>query len=129
MTKPDLYTKIVLTVIAVCLVWLCVQQTSLTAPAYARDNAAANDVRVNNLSLDEVTGRRPAGEPPQVMAVKIVGLELPGGIPVTLAEAPMTPVTIVGVDVPSEWGPANTLPVTFPSNVNFPTTYERRRSR
>jgi hypothetical protein len=122
--KPDLYTKIVLTVIAVCLVWLCVDRTSLSTPAYARDLAGGNEVGVTNLSL-----REPAGEPPQVMAVKIVGLEMPGGIPVTLSRAPTTPVTIVGVDVASEWGPANTLPVTFPSNVNFPTTYERRGSR
>jgi len=79
---------------------------------------------VTNLSL-----RQPPGEPPQVVAVKIVGFEMPGGIPVTLSRAPTTPVTIVGVDVSSEWGPANTLPVTFPSNVNYPTTYERRGSR
>jgi len=30
--KPDVYTKIVLTVIAVCLVWLCVDRTSLSTP-------------------------------------------------------------------------------------------------
>lgn len=123
-SKPDLYTKIVLTVIAVCLVWLCADRASLSTPAYARDVTAGNEIAVTNLSL-----RQPAGEPPQVVAVKIVGLEMPGGIPVTLSRAPTTPVTIVGVDVPSEWGPPNTLPVTFPSNVNYPTTYERRGSR
>ncbi len=123
-SKPDLYTKIVLSVIALCLVWMCLERTSLTAPAYAREVASGSEVAVTNLSR-----KPPAGESPQVMAVKIVGFELPGAIPVTLAQAPTTPVTIVGVDVPSEWGPANTLPVTFPSNVNYPTTYERRRIR
>ena len=117
-TKPDLYTKIVLTVIAVCLVTLCVNNVSLTSPAHANDA-----VDVKNVSLS-AWADRDAPPPPQVMAVKIVGIDLPGGVPVTLAKAPTTPVQIVGVNVPSAWMP-HTLPVTFPTDTNWPTTYRK----
>jgi len=118
-TKPDLYTKIVLTVIAVCLVCLCVNNVAFTTPAYARDDA----IDVSNVSLSD-WAKRDAGAPPEVMAVKIVGFEMPGALPVQMAKAPKTPVHIIGVDVPSAWMP-NTLPVTFPTDTNFPRTYRR----
>ena len=40
--KPDLYTKSVLTVIAACLVWLCVNGVTPTALAQAPRDAAAD---------------------------------------------------------------------------------------
>jgi hypothetical protein len=117
--KPDLYTKVILTVIAVCLVCLCVNTIAFTTPAYARDEA----IDPNNVSLSD-WAQRDAPAPPQVMAVKIVGYEMPGALPVQMAKAPKTPVNIVGVNVPSAWMP-NTLPVVFPSDTNFPRTYRR----
>lgn len=121
-TKPDLYTKIVLTVIAVCLVCLCVNNISLTSPAHAQDM-----VDVTNMSLSE-WANRDAPAPPQVMAVRIVGIDLPGGLPVTVSKAPTTPVQIVGVNVPSAWMP-HTLPVTFPTDTNWPTLYRKTATR
>ena len=34
----DRYMKIVLSVVAICLVWICVRDVTLVKPAYAEDN-------------------------------------------------------------------------------------------
>lgn len=38
--RVDLYTKSVLTVIAICLVWLCVRNASVASVAYAQGDAS-----------------------------------------------------------------------------------------
>jgi|GEM_PF-2520130 len=38
--KTDTYTKAMLTVIALCLVWICAQDMSFVQPAHASDSAA-----------------------------------------------------------------------------------------
>ena len=58
-----------------------------------------------------------------MLAVKIVGVELPNGVPVQMLRAPTTPVKIVGVDVPSSTGSRNTVPVTFSSDLSWTGTY------
>ena len=34
--KTDLYTKVVLTIIALCLIWVCVREVSVSRTAYAQ---------------------------------------------------------------------------------------------
>ena len=48
--KTDLYTKTILTVIAICLVWICV---SMTASAFAERNVIdVNIVKVSDRYID-----------------------------------------------------------------------------
>ena len=43
--NTDMYTKSVLTVIAACLVWLCIKDVDLIPATYAQDEAAAAAAR------------------------------------------------------------------------------------
>jgi len=48
--KTDLYTKTILTIIAICLVWICV---SMTASAFAERNVIdVNIVKVSDRYID-----------------------------------------------------------------------------
>jgi len=48
--KTDLYTKAILTIIAICLVWICI---SMTSSAFAdRDVTDVNIVKVSDKYID-----------------------------------------------------------------------------
>ena len=42
--KPDAYTKIVLTIIAVCLIWMCVKEINFTPPVQAQAAPQPNEI-------------------------------------------------------------------------------------
>ena len=48
--KLDLYAKAVLTVIATCLVWICLRDTNLVRPVHA--TTAQNAVRIVGIDRD-----------------------------------------------------------------------------
>lgn len=49
--KTDLYTKTILTIIAICLVWICI---SMTSSAFAdRDVVDVNIVKVSNRFISD----------------------------------------------------------------------------
>jgi hypothetical protein len=61
MMKPDLYTKAVLTVIAACLVWLCINGMTPTAQAQAPQMPAPTRVLLvdeKNVPLQTLQGLR-----------------------------------------------------------------------
>ena len=64
--QSDRYMRIVLTVIAVCLVWVCLRDVAVVHPAYASDTM---DVRIvdSTTSLDVVIN---AGVPVNVRVVQ-----------------------------------------------------------
>jgi hypothetical protein len=47
--KLDLYTKAVLTVIAACLVWICLRDAALVRPAQAA-GIQSNSVRIDSIA-------------------------------------------------------------------------------
>lgn len=47
--KLDYYTKGVLTVIALCLVWICVREISLVRPAEAYNDGKPTEVVIKNV--------------------------------------------------------------------------------
>ncbi len=49
--KLDLYTKFVLTVIAVCLVWVCLRDVALVRSAQAALPQSTQDVRITGIRL------------------------------------------------------------------------------
>jgi len=51
--KKDLYLKIILTIIAICLVWICIRDVTIGPnKAYARDAGSSNTMDVNIESSD-----------------------------------------------------------------------------
>jgi len=51
--KKDLYLKIILTIIAICLVWICIRDVTIGPnKAYARDVGSSNTMDVNIESSD-----------------------------------------------------------------------------
>ena len=46
--KVDKYTKIILTVIAICLCWISIRDLSIIQPAEAVDSRLARDVKIIN---------------------------------------------------------------------------------
>ena len=55
-TKIDAYTKSILTVIAICLVWICLRDINLFPKAYAADNIDIVDVRIR--AVEKTQGQR-----------------------------------------------------------------------
>lgn len=53
----DVYTKTILTVIAICLVWLCVRGQAVV-PLSAQVNRGDEVVKVQIVSIDEARGLR-----------------------------------------------------------------------
>jgi hypothetical protein len=53
-TKTDAYTKFVLTIIAICLVWICVKDIAVVPKAYAAQTGNIVDVRIRG--IDRMTG-------------------------------------------------------------------------
>jgi hypothetical protein len=51
--RIDLYTKVVLTVIAVCLVWICLGSFVRTAPSLQAAGQEFVDVRIRAIERDE----------------------------------------------------------------------------
>jgi len=45
-TKVDVYTKFILTVIAICLVWICIRDMDMIPKGYAADADDIVDVRI-----------------------------------------------------------------------------------
>jgi hypothetical protein len=54
LTKPDLYTKVILTVIAACLVWLCVSNVNFVSPAQAQGAGIPGQVTIVGISKEVV---------------------------------------------------------------------------
>ena len=52
--KLDLYIKAVLTVIAVCLVWICLRDTALVRPAQAATSPVSDAVYIAGIAPDVV---------------------------------------------------------------------------
>jgi len=93
--NPDLYTKTVLTIIAACLVWICVNGVTPTASAQAQAPQAPQLTRVllvdqNNVPLFTAQGLR-------------VNLG-PQALPVTL-DNPSVRVTLTGIERRGSWQP------------------------
>ena len=65
--RIDLYTRVVLTGILVCLVWLCVVLTPIGTPAMAQGQAAAapaiQDVRIVSIRAPGFTTSIVTGQP------------------------------------------------------------------
>ena len=59
--RIDLYTRVVLTVIAMCLVWLCVVLTPLGTPVSAQPNV--QDVRIVGIKRPDVRRVQELGKP------------------------------------------------------------------
>jgi len=55
-TKIDAYTKSILTVIAICLVWICLRDINLFPKAYAADSNDIVDVRIR--AVEKTQGQR-----------------------------------------------------------------------
>lgn len=52
--KLDLYTKAVLTVIALCLVWICLRDTAVVPPAQAAASPVFDQVYIAGVAPDVV---------------------------------------------------------------------------
>jgi len=53
--RLDLYTKLVLTVIAACLVWVCVRDVAFVRPAQAKSpQYGTQDVRITGIQIGSV---------------------------------------------------------------------------
>ncbi len=51
--RADRYTKVILTIIAACLVWMCVRDLAITPAAYAQTDRVGEVVKVQIVSIDE----------------------------------------------------------------------------
>jgi len=93
----DLYTKAILTIIALCLIWICLTQTPLTAPLRAQGQELV-DVRIRAVERAEAA----PWDPLFIEAAGIVPTELtnedPIGVNVTNE---LVPVDVKHVVVPS----------------------------
>jgi len=49
----DRYTKVVLTVIAACLIWICVRDLTVIPVAFAQADRGRDVVKVQIVSIDE----------------------------------------------------------------------------
>lgn len=49
----DRYTKVILTVIAICLVWICVRDLDVIPVAFAQTDRGRDVVKVQIVSIDE----------------------------------------------------------------------------
>lgn len=81
-TRVDVYTKFILTVIAICLVWICLRDVNLTPRAYAAGADDIVDVRIRAIE------RSSWGEWDSLR------LEFLGNMPVEIKEAITMPVEI-----------------------------------
>lgn len=48
--KPDLYTKVILTVIAVCLVWICIRDVTFSNRAIAQIDQVGQRVYITGIA-------------------------------------------------------------------------------
>ena len=92
-TKPDLYTKIVLTVIAACLVWLCLHNVPFTSPSYAQELPAAGakpvPVRIVEIAPSRKGPARAAWEP-----IPVRGMGTGGALSVQVEGSTAVPVRV-----------------------------------
>ena len=51
--RADWYTKVILTIIAACLVWMCVRDLAITPTTYAQADSGGEVVKVQIVSIDE----------------------------------------------------------------------------
>ena len=80
--KIDAYTKVVLTMIALCLLWMCVRDTGLSATVHAQS-------------------------PAPVQEVVIVGVKGELQLPVAIKSSPgLVPVAIQQISVASPYDPS-----------------------
>lgn len=92
--RIDGYTKAVLTVIAGCLVWLCVRDVGLDSAAYAQGSSGIGGVtKVKIVGIDfknmEITGPLTDALPVTVVAVeRKSGPGNPNALPVETVSAP-----------------------------------------
>lgn len=56
MSKIDVYTKFILTIIAVCLVWICMRDIDLIPKAYASSADDIVDVRIK--AIERTSGEK-----------------------------------------------------------------------
>ncbi|HEY3244552.1 MAG TPA: hypothetical protein VGM03_14500 [Phycisphaerae bacterium] len=92
LSKPDWYTKAVLTVIALCLVWICVKDVSLVAPAQAQITGGQGQVTIVGVSKEVV------------LPVSIVAKPNAPAVPVKFEGTVPVPVKIAAVKKdPKDW--------------------------
>ncbi len=87
-TKPDLYTKTILTVIAACLVWLCVNNLSFLPRAEAQPGGVLSQVQI--IGIDRNVR----------IPVQIIGSEKP--LPVTATSDGLS-VKLSGIKKGKDW--------------------------
>jgi len=91
LTKTDLYTKVVLTVIAACLLWLCVNNVTFVPAAQAQGAIALP----GQVTIVEVAKN-------VVMPVAITGItngvEKPGNAALPIKATAALPVKVTGVE-------------------------------
>ena len=110
--RIDLYTKGILTIIAACLVWLCVALTSVGTPVHAQASSANSRVLI--AGWVDATGGLHSLDP-------ILGTTY--GIPVmTRSHAPLTAGSSATAESPAAAAPATTAPQTAVGTVTPRTT-------
>ena len=76
--KTDTYTKAILTVIAVCLIWMCVQDTSFIQSAHAEEaEVAKKPVRVEIVNNPKVIIYDIADDIDENLPIQLRSIELP----------------------------------------------------
>jgi hypothetical protein len=97
----DFYTKLILTIIAFCLIWICLKDIKLFPQLYA-SNAEIVDVRIRGIERGGGSG----WEPIVIAAYDNLPIEVKnvGAIPVEVKN-PLLPVDVKNVDMKSTLKP------------------------
>jgi hypothetical protein len=61
MQRADMYTRVVLTVIALCLLWICARDIDIVSRAYAEDGHAASQIPMRVVVVGGQIGVAPLG--------------------------------------------------------------------
>ena len=108
--KIDLYTKVILTVIAVCLVWMCVNGITPAVSAQAQQAAPTRVIVVDEkgVPISTAQGLR-VNVGPQALPVTIanpitIGTPVMIGNAITVAN-PTLPVAITSIERRGTWQP------------------------
>ncbi len=92
-TIPDVYTKFVLTVIAVCLVWMCLDDAAGPARSYAQEVSTGGKEPVP-VRIVEIARRRDGRGQARWDPFVVAGKGTSGSIPVQVDRASTVPVRV-----------------------------------
>ena len=98
--KVDAYTKIVLTLIAACLVWLCVTNVTVSEPASAQMRPPAQEVIIAGV-------KTPNGFLPVTISGAAPGARLPVILSDIATPDRLLPVKIWGIQTPNQQLPVS----------------------